>query len=199
MTKEQFLYALRMRLSQLPEPEIQKSLSYYDEMISDLMDDGMTEYEAVDHIGDVGEVAEQILSEQPLSTLIKTKVKPRRGWTPLAIVIAVIGSPIWLSILIALCAIGISLYVTMIAIAISVFAVVISLVVAGIGMIIAAFLSFAHSVGGMLALIGGGIAVIGLGVLAFIAAKYIVKGLVLLTKSIGRWVKSLFIKREEVQ
>ena len=199
MTKEQFLYALRMRLSQLPESEIQKSLSYYDEMISDLMDDGMTEYEAVDHIGDVGEVAEQILSEQPLSTLIKTKVKPRRGWTPLAIVIAVIGSPIWLSILIALCAIGISLYVTMIAIAISVFAVVISLVVAGIGMIIAAFLSFAHSAGGMLALIGGGIAVIGLGVLAFIAAKYIVKGLVLLTKSIGRWVKSLFIKREEVQ
>ena len=87
MTKEQFLYALRMRLSQLHESEIQKSLSYYDEMISDLMDDGMTEYEAVDHIGDVGEVAEQILSEQPLSTLIKTKVKPRRGWTPLAIVI----------------------------------------------------------------------------------------------------------------
>ena len=199
MTKEQFLYALRMRLSQLPESEIQKSLSYYDEMISDLMDDGMTEYEAVDHIGDVGEVAEQILSEQPLSTLIKTKVKPRRGWTPLAIVIAVIGSPIWLSILIALFAVGFSLYVTMIAIAISVFAVVIALVVAGIGLIIAAFLSFTHTAGGMLALIGGGIAVIGLGVLAFIAAKYIVKGLVLLTKSIGRWVKSLFIKREEVQ
>lgn len=199
MTKEQFLYALRMKLSQLPESEIQKSLSYYDEMISDLMDDGMTEYEAVDHIGDVGEVAEQILSEQPLSTLIKTKVKPRRGWTPLAIVIAVIGSPIWLSILIALCAVGISVYVTMIAIAITVFAVVISLIVAGIGLIIAAFLSFGHTVGGMLALIGGGIAVIGLGVLAFIAAKYIVKGLVLLTKSIGRWVKSLFIKREEVQ
>ena len=186
MTKEQFLYALRMKLSQLPESEIQKSLSYYDEMISDLMDDGMTEYEAVDHIGDVGEVAEQILSEQPLSTLIKTKVKPRRGWTPLAIVIAV-------------CAVGISVYVTMIAIAITVFAVVISLIVAGIGLIIAAFLSFGHTVGGMLALIGGGIAVIGLGVLAFIAAKYIVKGLVLLTKSIGRWVKSLFIKREEVQ
>ena len=198
MTKEQFLYALRMRLSQLPESEIQKSLSYYDEMISDLMDDGMTEYDAVAHIGDVGEVAEQILSEQPLSTLIKTGVKPRRGWTPLAIVIAVIGSPIWLSILIALCAVGIALYVTMIAIAITVFAVVISLIVAGIALIIAAFLSFTHSIGGMLALIGGGVAVIGLGVLAFIAAKYIVKGLVLLTKSIGRWVKSLFIKREEV-
>ena len=198
MTKEQFLYALRMKLSQLPESEIQKSLSYYDEMISDLMDDGMTEYDAVAHIGDVGEVAEQILSEQPLSTLIKTGVKPRRGWTPLAIVIAVIGSPIWLSILIALCAVGIALYVTMIAIAITVFAVVISLIVAGIALIIAAFLSFTHSIGGMLALIGGGVAVIGLGVLAFIAAKYIVKGLVLLTKSIGRWVKSLFIKREEV-
>lgn len=199
MTKEQFLYALRMRLSQLPESEIQKSLSYYDEMISDLMDDGMTEYEAVAHIGDVGEVAEQILSEQPLSTLIKTKVKPRRGWTPLAIVIAVIGSPIWLSILIALCAVGIALYVTMIAIAVTVFAVVLALIATGLALIIGAFLSFSPSVGGILALVGGGIAVIGLGVLAFIAAKYIVKGLVLLTKSIGRWVKSLFIKREEVQ
>jgi len=198
MTKEQFLYALRTRLSQLPESEIQKSLSYYDEMISDLMDDGMSEYEAVAHIGDVGEVAQQILNEQPLSTLIKTKVKPRRGWTPLAIVVAIIGSPIWLSILIALCAVGIALYVTMIAIAISVFAVVISLIVAGIALIIAAFLSFSPTAGGMLALIGGGIAVVGLGILAFIAAKYIVKGLVLLTRSIGRWVKSLFIKREEV-
>ena len=198
MTKEQFLYALRTRLSQLPESEIQKSLSYYDEMISDLMDDGMSEYEAVAHIGDVGEVAQQILNEQPLSTLIKTKVKPRRGWTPIAIAVAIIGSPIWLSILLALCAVGIALYVTMIAIAISVFAVVISLIVAGIALIIAAFLSFSPTAGGMLALIGGGIAVVGLGILAFIAAKYIVKGLVLLTRSIGRWVKSLFIKREEV-
>ena len=199
MTKEQFLYELRQRLSQLPESEIQKSISYYDEMIDDMTENGMTEYEAVAHLGDVGAVAEQILSEQPLTTLIKTSVRPKHGWSTLAIIIAIIGSPIWLSILIALCAVGISIYVTMIAIAISAFAVVLALILSGLALIIAAFLSFSQTLGGTLALIGGGLVVIGLGVLAFIAAKYIVKGLVLLTKSIGRWVKSLFIKREEVQ
>ena len=53
MNKETFLHQLRIRLSQLPESEIQKRLDYYEELIEDMKDDGITEEDAVAGFGEM--------------------------------------------------------------------------------------------------------------------------------------------------
>ena len=51
MTKLAFLDELEKRLSQLPQEEIDKHLSYYAEMIDDMTEDGMDEAAAVEKLG----------------------------------------------------------------------------------------------------------------------------------------------------
>ena len=63
MTKADFLNALDHRLGALSEIDIARSLDYYEEMIDDRMDDGMTEEEAVAAIGDPEAVSRDILRE----------------------------------------------------------------------------------------------------------------------------------------
>ena len=43
MTKVQFLMALQRKLHGLPQEDIEQTLEYYNEMIDDRMDDGLTE------------------------------------------------------------------------------------------------------------------------------------------------------------
>lgn len=64
MNKAQFNQELRKRLSVLPNFEIEKSLSYFNEMIEDRMEEGMTEEEAVAKLGDIRFLAEKILEEE---------------------------------------------------------------------------------------------------------------------------------------
>ena len=46
MKKREFLDALRQTLSMLPPQELEKQLTYYDEMLTDMIEDGMSEEEA---------------------------------------------------------------------------------------------------------------------------------------------------------
>lgn len=93
MNREIFLHQLRIRLSQLPEPEIEKRLEYYSELIEDMVEDGMSEEDAVASFGDINQIAQGIMETTALSTLVKTTVKPKNGWSTAAIVIAIVGSP----------------------------------------------------------------------------------------------------------
>lgn len=51
MNKEQFLAAVRERLSALPRDDVEQSLDYYGEMIDDRVEDGMSEEQAVEAWG----------------------------------------------------------------------------------------------------------------------------------------------------
>ena len=62
MNKADFLRALRKELKSLKKTEIQKNISYYDEMISDMTEHHMTEEEAVSRIGSPKAAAREILS-----------------------------------------------------------------------------------------------------------------------------------------
>lgn len=90
MNKETFLHQLRIRLSQLPKEETDKQLDYYSEIIDDMVEDGMCEEDAVSSFGDVNTVARKIMEQTPLKTLVQTTVKPKKGWSTAAIVIAVL-------------------------------------------------------------------------------------------------------------
>ncbi|MBQ8831398.1 MAG: DUF1700 domain-containing protein [Oscillospiraceae bacterium] len=196
MNKTDFLYSLRMKLSQLPHDEVEKHISYYEEMIADRMEDGMTEYEAVASLEDVSVIAERILQDTPITTLMKTKVKPKNGWTTAAVIAAIIGSPIWIALLIALAVVVIAVVATLWGAAIAVIAVVAAIVLTGILLLIAPFFMIGSGLPVMLMCFAGGLGIIGIALLGFVGVKYLVKGIAALCRAIGRGVKSIFIRKE---
>ena len=94
MNKAAFLKELRKGLRQLPQAERQQYIDYYAEMIDDRMEEGVSEEEAVAALGSTDEIAAQILTDTP--------VKPARKFPVCAIVLIVLGSPIWLTLALGL-------------------------------------------------------------------------------------------------
>ena len=133
MNRETFLAELRRRLAGLPEEELEERLAFYWEAIDDRMEDGLTEEEAVAGIGSVETVVEQILSEIPMARLISSSIRPRRkrkGWEK---ALLILGSPVWLPLLIAGVAVVLSLYVVVWSLVICLWAVDLSLAAAAVG------------------------------------------------------------------
>ena len=117
MTKADFLQLLERALSQLSEEERRANLEYYSELLDDMLEEGMTEAEATAKLGSPAAIAESILQEMPLSKLVSTRMKPKSGWTPLAIILAVVGSPVWVPLLLAGVAVVAALFVSIWALA----------------------------------------------------------------------------------
>ena len=125
MNKGRFIRALSRRLRALPREERQTSLAYYTEIIQDHMEEGMSEEQAVAMLGNVDEIAAQILQSAPD---VPKAGKGRRVWM---IVLLVLGSPVWLSLLIAALAVVASVFVVLWSLAASMYAVELSLAVCG--------------------------------------------------------------------
>lgn len=103
MTKKEFLAALKRRLRTIPRAELRERLGFYSEIIEDKIEEGLSEVEAVAGIGNIDDIAEQILAEARVEEPVKKVRKPVSVWQ---IVLLIIGSPIWLSILITLFAVA---------------------------------------------------------------------------------------------
>lgn len=198
MTKQAFMSQLRKGLSGLPQKDIEERLTFYSEMIEDRMEEGLSEEEAVSAVGSVDEILSQVPGEIPPEKTAKETSKPKRQVRPWEIVLLALGSPIWLSLLIAVFAVVLSLYVSLWSVIISLWAVFGSLVGCTFGGIAAGVVS---SCGGNIpagiAMIGAGIVCAGLAILAFYGCKAATKGILVLTKKLVLWVKKCFNRREE--
>lgn len=200
MTKIKFLEALKIALSGLPEEDIKASVQYYNEMIDDKIEDGLTEEQAVAEIGEPQRVAEDILSEIPLSRLVKTKLKSKRSLNALEIVLLVLCSPIWLSLLVAAFAVIISLYASLWAVIIALWAVFASLAACFFSGIAAGVIFILKgNVASGIAVFGVGTVCAGLSILLFFGCKAATKGALSLAKKLAIWIKNCFIKKEEAQ
>lgn len=197
MTKDEFLGLLRKELSGLPDEDIQKSLDYYGEMISDRMEDGLDEEAAVEAIGKPSDAAESILSEIPLPKLIKKKITPKRSLRVWEIVLLIIGSPLWLSILIAAAAVVLAVYIVMWSIVLVMYAATLSLaagLLAGLTSIVFSFFgSFGSGIIPGIALFGIGLFCGGLAILMFFASNYSARMVAVLGKKILLGIKRCFI------
>lgn len=196
MNKNEFLSELRKKLAQLPESEIQKHIAYYDEMIADRIEDGMTEKEAVSSLEDVAVIAERILQDTSLPILVKTKVRPQKGWTATAIILAIIGSPIWLSLLLALGAVIAAVFCALWGVAVAAVGIVAAVVITGVLLLLSPFFMIGSGLPTALMCFGAGIGAIGIALLCVVGVKYLVKGIVWLCREIGKGIKSVFIRRE---
>lgn len=198
MTKTEFVLELASKLSLLPWEEIEDRISFYVEMIDDRMEEGVSEEEAVAAIGSVDEIASQIIAEIPLAKLVKEKIKPKKRLRAWEIVLIVVGSPLWLPLLIALLAVILAVYISLWAVVISLWAVFASLVGGMLGGIISgAILAAGGNAAAGIAMIGAGILLAGIAVFAFFGCKVATKGTVKLAGKMIVSVKRGFMKKGE--
>lgn len=115
MDKQAFLTRLGELLACLPADKVAESKAFYAEAIADRMEDGMTEQEAVAALGSPGAVAEEILDGLP--AVPRAVAKTKRKSSVLLWALAIVGSPIWLSLLAAFLAVALGVYATIWALA----------------------------------------------------------------------------------
>jgi len=197
MNKQEFLFELRAKLTGLPQRDIDERLNFYSEMIDDRMEDGLAETDAVLAVGTVDDIVAQILDETSLLKIAKERVNNRRlkAWE---IVLLVLGSPIWFSLLVAAFAVIFSLYASLWSVIISLWAAFASIIACSFGSVISGifFVCFGNGIVGV-AIIGVGLVCAGLSVFMFFGCSGATKGTILLTKKIVFAIKNGFIKKEE--
>lgn len=128
MNKTEFIDELYHLLNSLSKAERQQHLDYYEEMIADQMEDGLTEEEAVAALGSPADIAAQILGEIP--------PKPARRFPIWAIVLIVLGSPLWLSLFLAVAAVLVAVIAVVAAVYISLWAAIAAFYAADLAMLL---------------------------------------------------------------
>ena len=193
MTKREFLSRLNEGLSGLPQEDAAGRLAFYSEMIDDRIEDGLSEEEAVAGIGPVEKIVVQIIEETPLTTLAKEKLRPKRRLRVWEIVLLVLGSPLWLSLLLAAFAVVLTVYLAIWVLVLSLWIVDLAFFAAFLGGLIAGVLFFTGS--GILSglpVLGAGLVFAGLSIFLFFLCKETTKCAAVLTKKIGSKIKSSF-------
>ena len=133
MNKQEYLESIRSRISAMPADDVNRFMDYYSEMIDDRVEDGLSEEEAVADMGSPDAAVEQILEDMPLTKLVKEKIKPKHELKAWEVVLIVLGSPVWIPLLITAAVLLLTLWIVAFALLISFYAVVLSFVAAGIG------------------------------------------------------------------
>ena len=198
MRKQDFIKELRLNLSFLPKEEIDDRISFYSELMYDKIEEGVKEEDAIKSIGSIDEIIDQIIDEMPLSKIAKDKIKQKRKLSGLEIALIIVGSPIWLSLLLSLIAVLFSLYIIGWSIVISIWAILISLIavlVAGIVLTIISLFSNIYIVA--LSYLGATLVILGLTILMHYVCKIITRLYIKLTKLIVLSIKKKMLKRGE--
>lgn len=200
MTKLEFLSVLREALAGLPQSDVDERISFYTEMIDDRMEEGLSEQEAIAAIGSMDEIVAQIIADTPITKLVKQKIKPKHRLSAWEIVLLALGSPIWLSLLIAAFAVVFSLYVSLWAVVVSFWSVFASLFGSGLGGFAGGtvLLCTGNAPSG-LALMAAALVCVGLSIFAFFGCKAATTGTVALTKKMALAVKKMCMRKEAAQ
>ena len=175
MTRSEFIKKLKKSLSHLPRQEIKERISFYNEMIDDLMEEGYSEEEAVSKIGPI----EETISNVPT---VKKASKRLRAWE---ITLLILGFPLWFPLLLAAFSIILSVYISIWAIIISQWACFASLVACALGGVLSGIL---FTLLGMrltgTVMIASALVCAGLSILFFFLCRILTRLLLTLTKTI---------------
>lgn len=197
MDKESYLALLREALRGLPEADVEESLAYYTELIEDRMEDGLGEAEAVAQLPAPEAAAEEILLSQPLAKVVAARVKPKRKLGAWEIVLLVLGSPVWLPLLLTFGILVLTAYLLIWVVALVLWTVDLSAAVGAVG-------GLAGMLGGILQrnlnlelfAVGAALAGAGLAILLFFAALWTTKASARLGGALLRSLKASLIGKE---
>ena len=62
---------------QFPDFELQETLDYYNEIIDDKIESGMSEEEAIFSLGKVDEILKEMIYEMPITSILNSRIKPK--------------------------------------------------------------------------------------------------------------------------
>ncbi len=198
MRKQEFLCALKKRLSGLPKQDVEERLNFYSEMIDDRMEEGCTEEESVLNTGSIDDIVTQIIADVPFTKIAKERLKPKRQLKAWEVVLLVLGSPLWLTFAIAGFAVIFSLYAVLWAILFVAWAVFVSLVCSVPVGVVEGLIFICQGNGPTgFAMIGIGLACAGVAIFMYFGCKAITKAIILVTKRFAIGIKKCFVKAEE--
>ena len=136
MNKTQFCALLGNKLKPYLSPkEIYKTLNFFEEMIDDRIDEGLSEEEAVSQLGDIDIIVDQILDEHNIGkkqTKLVWRFVPQKIPTELGFIITVLLLPVWITIF----ALGASLFIVILSIIFSIVLTIIAIFIGGILLIL---------------------------------------------------------------
>lgn len=183
MNKQEFIASLRARLAGLPEGEIDARAEFYGEMIDDRIEEGASEEEAVFAVGSLDDVVREILSQIPLGSLVRDKIKPKRAFRGWEILLLVLGAPLWISLLAGGFAVVLGIFACALSILISLWATGVALAASGVGGALAGVVLFLFSnkIAGV-GLFGAALVCAGSSIFVFYASKAVTKWTFGLTK-----------------
>lgn len=197
MKKQEFLSKLKDRLCSLPSKEVEERVSFYAEMIDDRVEDGNTEEQAVAQLGNFEDIVCQIITDIPLSKILKEKIKKKGKLSGWGIALVSLGSPIWFSLLISAFAVAFSLYACLWSLVVCAWAVFVSFCAGVVGGVMGGILyMFTANLYSGIFLIACGITCIGLAIFSYYGCVYALKGTLKLTKRILLGIKKCFVKKE---
>lgn len=196
MTKQIFLDALRAALASLPVAEIEKTLAYYEEMLNDRIEEGMSEEAAVASMEPVEVLASRVINDTPIMHKAVRKAQKSGVSTALLIILAILGFPIWFPLLCAAGAVILATIAVLFAVIFSLIAVVLGLGVGGITAVIGAFFYAGTSGISTLFIVGAGLMVIGITILLLFPVIFLIKAVWTGIKAICRKIASWFRKKE---
>lgn len=160
MTKSEYLEELRSRLTAASVANIDSRIDYYSEMIDDRIEDGMTEEDAIASMESIDSIVETFQLEKPVATLVKEKVRKstetasQNGHLAIWIVLAILGSPLWIPLLIVALSVLLVIVIVLFVIIITIFSVFLAIGCAAIACVAAPFFAVNVTTVGLLGTIG---------------------------------------------
>lgn len=200
MTKIAFLTQLSHRLAQLPEHEIKKTCSFYAESIEDRKEDGMSEEEAVASLGSIDRIVSEVLADTPITALIQHRLKEshkKSNHQKIWMILAICGLPFWLPLAAGVAITVFAVYVTIWVMIASLYVFELALIIGGISIIPGMILCMQQNVATGGALIGIGLASIGLCLMTIKPLLEGSKQLIGLSRAFARKVKTRLISKKE--
>lgn len=194
MRKAEFLSALRRSLRGLPKSDIDGHVSFFEEIIDDRVEDGLSEEQAVRSLGGVSKISTQIIAQTPFTKIIKERARSC-GLGFFGITLIILGSPIWIALFASAFAVIVSLYAVVFSLVAVLWAVELSFIVGSVGGVaVGAFFAFGENGVAGLLLISMALVVGGISIFMFYGCKEATKGsLWLIAKSV-LGIKNLFIR-----
>lgn len=196
MKKFEFLSRLEKELQGLPEEDIKRTLDYYAEIIDDRVEDGNDEETAVGDLGEVKDICDRIWSEASLPNVAKARIKRSRSLKAWEIALIILGSPVWLPVLVAVCAVILAAYVVLWSVAVSFYAVDASLAGTALGGVLLSVIYITNgSIGSGLIWSGAAMILAGAAIFAFFGCHMFAKLLIFLTQKAWLGLKRLVVGR----
>lgn len=163
MNKTQFCALLGNKLKPYLSPkEMYKTLNFFEEMINDRIDEGLSEEEAVSQLGDINIIVDQILDEHNIGKK-QTKLVWRFIPRELGFIITVLLLPAWITIF----SLVASLFIVILSIIFSIVLSIIAIFIGGILLILKSpfYLIYERNISYFLDTLGFGFVISGAGLI----------------------------------